>query len=111
MNARSCCAAKTPSGRVGWIASIWSGGREIAGWVVPATTLALLPKCPACVAGYLALATGIGISLPTATYVRAILIILCVACLVFLTARRLRGWCRGGFGQPGSRAGNGDALE
>ena len=99
---------KTPSSHAG---AFWSGAREVVGWLVPVTTLALVPKCPACVAGYLALATGIGISLPTATYVRALLIGLCVACLIFLAARRLRGMCRAGFGQPESHAGNGDILE
>jgi hypothetical protein len=36
-----------------------------------------------------ALATGIGISAPAATYMRAVLVVLCVASLVFMTARRL----------------------
>ncbi len=65
-------------------------GGEIAGWIVPSAALALLPKCPVCVAAYVALATGIGISLPTATYVRATLLALCVASLIFVSAKRLR---------------------
>jgi hypothetical protein len=70
-------------------------GGEIVGWVVPTATLALLPKCPLCVAGYVALATGIGISLPTATWLRATLIALCVASLLFLAARRIRAADKG----------------
>jgi hypothetical protein len=65
---------------------------EIAGWLVPSVTLALLPKCPVCVAAYVALATGIGISLPAATCLRAMLVVVCVASLVFIAARRLRGF-------------------
>ena len=65
-------------------------GGEIAGWIVPSATLALLPKCPACVAAYLALATGVGISLPAAAYLRTMLAVVCVASLVFISARRLR---------------------
>ena len=72
MSARSCC------GR----------GAEVAGWVVPGATLARLPKCPACVAAYLALATGLGVSFSTAAYIRTSVVTLSVAVLVFLAARR-----------------------
>ena len=67
----------------------------MAGWIVPSVTLALIPKCPICVAAYVALATGIGISLPTAKYLRAGLIVVCVAALIFIATRRLRSlWLR-----------------
>ena len=91
MNARHCCHIKARADdNARRPASRLRGGGEIAGWIVPTATLALLPKCPACVAAYLALATGIGISLPAATYLRAMLVVLCVASLVFIAARRLR---------------------
>jgi hypothetical protein len=91
VNAHHCCQIKTRAGdHVRRPASRLRHGGEITGWIVPSVTLALLPKCPVCVAAYVALATGIGISLPTAAYLRAILVVLCVAALVFITARRLR---------------------
>jgi hypothetical protein len=92
VSAHHCCQIKTRTGdNVRRPASRLGRVGEIAGWLVPSATLVLIPKCPVCVAAYVALATGIGISLPTATYLRAILVVLCVASLVFIAARRLRG--------------------
>lgn len=63
---------------------------DVAGYVVPSAILVLLPKCPACIAAYLAMGAGIGVTLSTAATLRAILLILCVASLAFVTARTIR---------------------
>lgn len=61
---------------------------------LPGMILLLMPKCPACFAAYIAIATGVGISIPAAASLRTGLIIACAATLLLtLTAvicRRLR---------------------
>jgi hypothetical protein len=62
----------------------------VAGWVLPASALALMPKCPACVAAYVAIVTGFGISMSAAAYLRTGAIALCMATLLYLAARVIR---------------------
>jgi len=58
-------------------------------WLLPSVLLALIPKCPACLAAWFAVITGAGIAATTASYVRSALVILCVG-LAVLAWKRLR---------------------
>ena len=98
MSAHRCCeVAAQGSGRKTIVGRIADGRPnaftfvrrcpDIAGWVVPGAVLALLPKCPACLAAYVMIGTGIGLSASTATYLRTLLITLSVASLAYLATR------------------------
>jgi hypothetical protein len=64
-------------------------GLRFAGTVVPAAILVLLPKCPACIAVYLAIGTGIGVTISTAAYLRTLLLMVCVACLAYVATKQV----------------------
>jgi hypothetical protein len=71
-------------------ASLRSGLRTLVAWALPVTTLALIPKCPACVAAYVLLFTGVGLSLSTATLLRGGLIAISLTALAYLVFRTTR---------------------
>lgn len=81
----ACCDAS----RVVKTPTLMRRAREVFAWVLPSITLALVPKCPACLAAQVMLWTGLGLSLPTATYLRWVLLFVCVGSLLFLIVKRL----------------------
>jgi hypothetical protein len=76
-------AAKQPASR-------WRLGREATGWLLPSITLILLPKCPICLAAYVALFTGLGLSFTSASFLRITLLFTSIAVLLYLSLRHLR---------------------
>jgi hypothetical protein len=61
--------------------------RGAAAFALPSIALALIPKCPMCIAAYLALGGGLGVSFSTAAHLRTALVWLCWSVLVLLTVR------------------------
>lgn len=88
MNAPCCCSTHVvtlaPPRR-----SLRRRGIAALEWLAPACVLALMPKCPACVAAYVGMATGLGISVSSAAQLRSAAIGLCLLSLVGLAASRL----------------------
>jgi hypothetical protein len=100
VNAHRCCAVpsraiekKNAGVRIGegdpHPRSFTRRALDLTAKIVPVAVLAVLPKCPACLAAYVALGTGIGLSLPAATYIRLSLVVLCAASLGYFAAKAI----------------------
>jgi hypothetical protein len=63
---------------------------DLVVWIIPSAILALIPKCPMCLAAYIALWTGLGLSVAAAANLRVLLIVACVISLVLVAARQTR---------------------
>ena len=84
---KACCDARAPT-RLNRVGGFFS-------WVAPGAVLALMPKCPACLAAYIALATGVGVSVPAAENLRVAAVAISVAVLGALASRGVaRYWRR-----------------
>jgi hypothetical protein len=81
MNSSHCCGACRPTGR---------RVAGVAGSVLPGAALVLMPKCPMCVAAYVAAGTGLSLSLPAAAWLRTGSILLCVASISLVAATTIR---------------------
>ena len=63
--------------------------RGAAGWILPGALLALMPKCPLCLAAYVALGTGITMSGSSAHILMRALTALCIGTLGLCVVRRV----------------------
>jgi hypothetical protein len=82
MNSHHCCPERRALDR-----RRASRFRSIVEWLVPSAILLVMPKCPACIAAYITIATGLGISFSAATQVRMLILTLCFATLTLLIAK------------------------
>ena len=55
-----------------------SRARSAAGMLIPGGALLLIPKCPLCIAAYIAAFSGLGVSVTAAAGIRYALITACV---------------------------------
>ncbi len=86
MSQPTCCGRGAP------VRSLGRTYLRSTHWIIPSAVLVLMPKCPVCVAAYVAMLTGVGLSLSVATYLRYSLIALCIGALLYIATQRLRGW-------------------
>ena len=93
MNSSCCCQRKPGTGPEARPQKSWRHrARGMAGWILPGALLALLPKCPLCLAAYVALFTGVTMSGASAHLLLRALTALCVGTLALCVVRRVVSW-------------------
>ncbi len=85
MNAQCHCGSGTDRKTQPPTRTRWS--LAVVGGLVPSVVLALLPKCPACLAAYLAVGTGASLPFATASSIKTLLVTMCVATLAYSVVR------------------------
>src|SRR3954454_14089578 len=58
-----------------------------AGCAIPGVLLVVLPKCPACLAAWIAVATGASVPVAAAARLHTVVVILCVLSIAAVAAR------------------------
>jgi hypothetical protein len=76
---RTCCASDRTRQRMGTLAAS----------ILPGAVLVFIPKCPVCIIAYVALISGIGLSIPAAANLRITLIAVSSALLLYLAVNFL----------------------
>jgi len=61
--------------------------RCASGGIASTALMVLVPKCPMCIVAYIALVTGVGVSVSTAEYLRIGMMTLCVLALTYVAAK------------------------
>jgi len=90
MNSLHCCHQKSRAGGDARQKKSWlRRARGIADLILPGAGLALMPKCPLCLAAYVALCTGFTMSHTSAHILMRSLTALCVGMLALCVVRRV----------------------
>ena len=90
MNSSCCCQRKPRTGHEARQQKSWLGlVRGVAGWILPGALLTLMPKCPICLAAYVALCTGFTMSGSSAHILMRTLTVLCIGTLALCVVRRV----------------------
>jgi len=74
---------------------------RVAASTLPGAVLVLLPKCPLCLAAWLTVTTGIGVSAAAAAWVRGAIVVFWVSAVALGAAQIIRGCERAGGSQAG----------
>ena len=90
MNSGHCCRRKPGAEDEARPKKPWRRRvRGVSGWILPGALLALMPKCPMCLAAYVALGTGFTMSGSSAHMLMRMLTALCIGTLALCVVRRV----------------------